>query len=960
MSITGLSQFCQSILTKYNPEWEEFLHDVSTELTISHQEVGILLPENLNLMLTSTLSNKNPLPIALIGSHTDPYSAEQWGIEHIITDPLTEQELDGTISTKLSTSIHALFNNLPGSYYIPEIMLDMQFPSSTEYRANTLHLTLGQTYSITELAKTFVSAGYTRHNSKQAGSGFYIIGDEAHISHPLFAHPISISFFGNTIDKIIVRKNNRAKNEHSIAIPPLSFPQKTEKLETAFEKFVVITPQQAHFPTAITILTTSKYPDILLPQRLQEIQMPVIPGAASKSSKTYSSPISQERALELIGALTPGRPAVHADHGIGIFEGLEKRMIDNAEQEYIVLRYADGDTLSVPVAFAHKVSPYIGESSPALYRLGGTLWQKTKKKAQHDAAVFAKELLAINKEREKAKRSPYYIDKDIEKKLTATFPYEMTPDQAVTWQDIQTDMQKDIPMDRLMVGDVGFGKTELAMRAARHAFANGKQVALLAPTTLLVQQHADTFKERLSDIADSIFLISRFSSQKEITTAKKIISEGKPVIIIGTHAILSNKIPWQHLSLLIIDEEQKFGVKHKEHLKKMRSTIDVLSLSATPIPRTLSMALSGLRSLSVIATAPKGRKNIETSIKKVSDSALTEALFQELGRDGQIYIVSSKIRNLAMIKETVQALVPHARIAIAHAQLPDEKLSAIIHAFDTHELDILISSSIVENGLDLPNANTMIVWNAPHFGLAQLYQLRGRIGRRSRQGHALFLYSQEKLTDMQRQRLTALTESTRQGSGWDIARRDLELRGAGNLLGAEQSGSASAVGMYMYLDMVDDAGEQEVQRADIHTMLPAYIPASFIPDTDTRTMWYIRLSRAKSTEQLQNYMKNLEEEFGNIPEEVQNLSLMIQLEKSATAVGITAMQTKIIRPNDEDPYVRLLVTGKDPVKILEKLSHIKNENGSPARWQVRESTLSWDTDAITPELIQQIISSLAE
>ena len=958
MSTMSMNKLCQNILTKYQPEWEEFLHDVATELTLSTQEVALLLPENLTAMLASTLEDKIKDPLILLSPISQSHTAEAWGIQHIITDQLTEQELDGTITTTLARSLHAFLSSTPGSYFVPEIMLDTHIPSSQEYQKSTLRLTLGQTYSISELTKKLVTAGYIRHNSKQVGAGFFILGDEVQIMHPVFEHPVSLSFFGNTIDKIIIRRNNRAKNEHSVTIPPLAFPKKTETLENALGKCVVISHSPTRLTAATTIITTSKNPDVALPSRLQEIQMPIIPGAQKKSSKTYSSPISQERALELIGALTPGRPAVHADHGIGIFEGLEKRMLDGSEQEYIVLRYADGDTLSVPVAFAHKVSPYIGESAPALYRLGGTLWQKTKKKAQHDAAVFAKELIAINKQRELAKRSPYRIDTDIEQSLTSTFPYEMTPDQKTTWEDIQSDMQKEIPMDRLMVGDVGFGKTELAMRAARHAFANGKQVALLAPTTLLVQQHADTFKERLSDIADSIFLISRFSSQKEITKAKEIIASGKPVIIIGTHAILSNKIPWQNLSLLVIDEEQRFGVKQKEHLKKMRSTIDVLSLSATPIPRTLSMALSGLRSLSVIATAPKGRKNIETSIKKVSDSTLTQALFQELDRDGQIYIVSSKIRNLPMIKETVQALAPHARMAIAHAKLPDDKLSAIVHAFDTHEIDILVSSSIVENGLDLPNANTMIVWNALHFGLAQLYQLRGRIGRRSRQGHALFLYSQEKLTDMQRQRLTALTESTRQGSGWDIARRDLELRGAGNLLGAEQSGSASAVGMYMYLDMVDEIGEVEVQRADIHTMLPAYIPTDYISDTDTRTMWYIRLSRAKSGEQLQSYIKNIEEEFGNAPEEVRNLSRMIQLEKAATACEVTSMQTKTIKPNDEDPYVRLLVTGKDPVKILEKLSRIKNQNGTPARWHVRESTLSWDTDAITPELIDQFISSL--
>ena len=946
MSTKTPSQLCQNILTTYQPEWDEFLHDIATEVAINTPTISLAILPSLNPMLASTLPQDISTPIVLIGFVSEDIAA-QWGIDHIMNDQLSEQERDGTISTKLSVSMHHLLRSTPGSYFIPHALLDLSVPSDEAYRTSQLSLTLGQTYSISQLTKKLVLMGYTRHNHAIAGSGFFVLGDEIRIMHPIFEHPIHISFFGNNIEKIITTQNNRKKIEQFFTIPPLEFPQERKLLGELLEKMIVIGEEKdLKINARIKITTDATNASISLPERLQNVQMPIIPHSKRESSRAYSSPISQERALELIGKLVPGKPAVHADHGIGIFEGLETRMMHDDNQEYIVLRYADGDTLSVPVAFAHKVSPYIGESAPPLYRLGGTLWQKTKRKAQHDAAAFAKELIAINKKREQAKRSVYSIDVAIEKKLVATFPYELTPDQITTWEEIQNDMQKDIPMDRLVVGDVGFGKTELAMRAARHAFANGKQIALLAPTTLLVQQHADTFRERLFDIAKSIFLISRFSSSNEIKNAKEHLESGKPAIIIGTHAILGHAIPWQNLSLLIIDEEQRFGVSQKEHLKKMRSAIDVLSLSATPIPRTLSMALSGLRSLSVIATAPKGRKNIETKIKKVSDSALTTAITAELERNGQIYIVASKIRSLRMIKETIQALIPHCRIEIAHARLPDEQLGKIVHAFDTHEIDILVSSSIVE-----------IVWDAPHFGLAQLYQLRGRIGRRSRQGHALFLYSQEKLTDIQRERLTALTESTRQGSGWDIARRDLEIRGAGNVLGAEQSGSASAVGMYMYLDMVDGI-ESEEERADIHTMLPAFIPTSYIANADERTTWYIRLSRSKTTQQLQEYVEAMQQEFGIPPLEVQNLSRMIQLEKAATKAGVTSIQTKTITPNDEDPYVRILIHGKNPMQLLEKVSRIKNQDNSSARWHVRESTLSWDTEKITPELIDHFISSL--
>lgn len=948
----SLSQLCQKILVKHQEIWDEFCHDMKTEYEIGSKGVRVSVPEHLTPLLACIAPHLLQQPALLIAPPSVIDRSEQWGIEYTINDQLSEQELDGTISTLLSRSMHALLSKRIGSYAIPDNFLDISIPSPLAYAQQSIELLEGQPYTLSECSKQLVAHGYTRYQKQSSEYGFVILGDTIRITHPLFSQPITVSFFGNAVDSITSSETGRAMRVRSITVPPMKFPKETAPLSDVLKNTITIGTKEFSPHARCSIITESSNPDISLDPIVFDVQLPQ-PEQKKKSSRTYSSPVSRERALELIAQLAIGKPAVHADHGIGIYEGLEKRILHDAEQEYIVLRYADGDTLSVPVAFAHKVSPYVGESTPTLYRLGGTLWQKTKRKAQHDAAAFAKELMAINKKREQATRDSYHLDPAIEEQLITSFPYELTPDQVTTWDDIKKDMQNHIPMDRLVVGDVGFGKTEIAMRAARHAFANGKQVALLAPTTLLVQQHADTFRERLSDIASSIFLVSRFSSSKEIAQAKKVLESGKPAIIIGTHALLSSSMPWKNLSLLIIDEEQRFGVKQKEHLKAMRSTVDVLSLSATPIPRTLSMALSGLRSLSVIATAPKGRKNILTSIKKVSDEALTTIITEELERDGQIYIVAPKIRTLGMIKETVQALVPHARIAVAHAQLQDKTLSDIIHKFDTHEIDILISSSIVENGLDLPNANTMIVWNAPHFGLAQLYQLRGRIGRRSRQGHALFLYSQEKLTSIQRERLTALTEASRIGSGWEIARRDLEMRGAGNVLGAEQSGSASAVGMYLYLDMVD--GVEDEERADIPTLLPSYIPTSYISETDVRTNWYIKLSRSDSQERLYALLGELTEQFGPIPEEVENLGRMILLQKAATKSGITHMQTSTIAPSDEDSYVRLSITAKDPVAALAKLSAIHNTDGSPARWQVRERTLSWDTDTITQELVDTLI-----
>lgn len=943
MSITKSEMLTKRVLPLIQPEWDDFLHDIATETAVRKSPLHLSLPPVLIATLLHTLPAHTHCKVALrIPKELQPEAPESW---HVIADTLTEQEIDGTIATSLALAYHALLSSsasMPIAY--TPAMEEIMIPSISVYQERCTTLATGQRMALSDLSALLVRAGYIRHTKAVADNGFSIQGDTLRVVHPLFRHPIRIEFFGTGIERILEEQDRRSIILQTITIPPLAFPEESVTLKEVLTNIPTIIPNSASA-------------DIVVPERLLHIELPsYTPIKSASSPKKYASPIAAQRALELIGKLTPGKPAVHADHGIGIFEGLEKRKVGNEEAEYLVLRYADGDSIAVPVPFAHKVSPYIGETSPAIYKLGGTAWSTTKKKAQADAAAFAKELLEITKQREHARRPSYTINSDLDAAMQSSFGFELTPDQATAWEEVKQDMLLSHPMDRLIVGDVGFGKTELAIRAAMHAYANGKQVALLAPTTLLVQQHVDTFRSRLPNIADSIFLISRFSSKEEIKKAKEVLQSGKSAIIIGTHALLSANIPWTNLGFLIIDEEQRFGVRQKEHLKKMRSHIDILSLSATPIPRTLSMALSGMRSLSIIATAPQGRKDIHTVVKKQSDETVREALTQELERGGQVYVVSSKIRNLSMIEEIIHALIPSAKTAIAHAKLPDEELSKIIHEFDTKEIDILVSSSIVENGLDLPNVNTMIVWNAPHFGLGQLYQLRGRIGRRSRQGHAYFLYGQEKLTPIQRMRLTALTEASRVGSGWDIARRDLEMRGAGNMLGAKQSGSAHEVGMQLYLDMVD--GTAEDPKADIRILLPSFIPTSYIENSDDRTSWYIRLSRAATTKDLETKAASMQEAYGPMPEEATNLVRMISLELLATEEGILKISTRTISPSDEDPYVRIECETKHPLQTLKKLSTITNADNSPARWQARNATLSWDTDAITPTIVDKLISSL--
>lgn len=955
------------------------------------------------------INNINRADLLAFASQTAAWSESQhsghtW---HIIHSPLSEQELEGTVITDLSLAYHQLLLAADPTrhFVIAAEVLETPLPAREAYKKITTSLTVGEKVTMSHLIQTLVGRGYTRHTHTIEPGSLLVRGETIDVSHPLLEGHYSLTLFGETIENIVHRVGQRSATVPSVNLPPMKFPQAAADWQTALHDRLLLRPEHtSNVRGRFTILTDSVRPQISLritepaaaqdnsekalfllyrnrdhieqyvqdrpettallcqnelgafplhlegPDWILRTEEFLFPTAPTQSA----SPISYERALELIAELTVGKPAVHADHGIGIYEGLQKRSINEYEKEYILLRYAEGDALSVPVEYAHKVSAYVGEAAPVIHRLGGTLWQKVRKKAQEDAAALARELITIAQERSHADRPSHSIKPAVEQELEATFPFELTDDQLRTWQEVQDDLRREHPMDRLVVGDVGFGKTEIALRAAYHVMASGKQVAVLAPTTLLVQQHFDTFQQRLPKIKDSISLLSRFVSTKEQKLARQRIADGMCAIAVGTHALLSNSTEWKNLGLVIIDEEQRFGVKQKEHFKKIRASVDVLSLSATPIPRTLSMALSGLRSLSLIATPPKKRKGIKTFVKKVSDAVITEAIGRELERGGQVYVVAPKIRHLGAIKEHVSALFPTARIAVAHGRLPDSDLSRIVHQFDAGEIDIMVSSSIVENGLDLPNANTMVVWHAPNFGLAELYQLRGRIGRRERQGYAYFFYSQERLTPVQRQRLTALTEASRLGSGWEIARRDLEMRGTGNLLGAQQSGSVNTVGLQLYLDLVNSAMEtpqtQEIQRAEVHLPLSATLPVHFIQDDRERTRWYTRLSRSKTNEQLDEYMKELEKLYGPLPEETRNLMLLIQLQRAAGSIGISKITSQKISPSDEDPYDRLEVNAKDPKEVLRHL-------GPLGRWVVRGHTLTWDVDGVTPVLVQQLLKA---
>ena len=516
------------------------------------------------------------------------------------------------------------------------------------------------------------------------------------------------------------------------------------------------------------------------------------------------------RRRELSGDLTslkPGDYVVHLDHGIGRF--IEKRQLSVVSGQLYVLEYAAGDKLTVPEEVSHKLSPYIGFSTPQIYRLGGNFWHKTKRKIKQDIIKTAKELLKIYAEREVAERPAYLVDDDMISEIEQSFEFTETPDQKRAMEEIMRDMEKNTPMDRLVCGDVGFGKTEVALRAAARAAVSGRQTALIAPTTVLAWQHFQTFRSRFSKFPINISLLSRVQKPAEQKNIIKKLKSGEIDIVIATHRLLQKDIAFRNLGLLIIDEEQRFGVRQKEKLKSIGAALDVISLSATPIPRTLYFSLSGLKNISNIQTPPPNRLPIKTFVEARSKKIIKKAIQEELARDGQVYYLHNRIATIDATLNKVRALSgPDAKVAIAHARLPDAQLIEIIEDFRNKKIDILVATTIIENGLDLSNVNTLIVEDATRVGLAQAHQLRGRVGRGDRQAFAYFLHSPKKLTDVGKRRLETLKKYQNLGAGYEIAMRDLEIRGAGNILGREQHGSINKVGLNLYCQMLNEAVEE--------------------------------------------------------------------------------------------------------------------------------------------------------
>jgi transcription-repair coupling factor (superfamily II helicase) len=598
----------------------------------------------------------------------------------------------------------------------------------------------------------------------------------------------------------------------------------------------------------------------------------------------------------------PGDLVVHVDHGIGRFVGMRVMGDASQEREYMQLEYADGDRLFVPVEHLDRVQRYVagGDAAPRLQRLGSGEWDRAKKKVRESVEVVAKDLLDLYSRRELVEGHAFAEDGPWQQELEQSFQYDETPDQIHALEEIKADMEEQRPMDRLLCGDVGFGKTELALRAAFKAVMDGKQVAMLVPTTVLAQQHFMTFRQRFQPFPVKVDMLSRFRSDAEAADVLRRLTTGEVDVVIGTHRLLQKDVRFKDLGLVILDEEQRFGVMQKEKLKQLRASVDVLSLSATPIPRTLHMSLAGIRDLSVIQTPPEERLPIKTFVTADDDDLIKEVIQRELQRGGQVFYVYNRVQTIKKAEERVKKLVPQARVLVGHGQMPEHALADVMTKFVSGEADVLVCSTIIESGLDIPNANTILVVDAHRMGLAQLYQLRGRVGRAGQRAYAYFLYNPTRShTENADKRLDVISELHDLGSGFKLALKDLEIRGAGNLLGVEQHGAIAAVGLELYNTMLREAVESQKKGTPVEIPpglsmdlpLEHFLPREYVPDEKLRLQVYHDLAAVEDDQSLEASERNLADRFGKPPAPVRNLLYALRVKLLARAAGVTAIET---------------------------------------------------------------------
>jgi transcription-repair coupling factor (superfamily II helicase) len=641
--------------------------------------------------------------------------------------------------------------------------------------------------------------------------------------------------------------------------------------------------------------------------------------------RTRFHPTTVEAPESAYADLQTGDYVVHVDHGIGLFMGLVNRTVDGLEREYLCVEYAENDQLFVPVYQADRLTRYIGPDGrmPGLTRLGGSEWKHVKERAKEAVQEVAEDLLELYAQRQVVQGYSFQPDTPWQQELEASFPYIETEDQGRVIIEVKRDMEANRPMDRLICGDVGYGKTEVALRAAFKAVMDGKQVAVLVPTTVLAQQHYNTFRERLAAFPVEVEMLSRFRTYQQQRDILFRLAEGSVDIVIGTHRLIQGDVAFHDLGLLIIDEEQRFGVTHKETLKKMRTEVDVMTLTATPIPRTLYMALTGVRDISTINTPPEERLPVITHVGPYSTRLVRQAILRELERGGQVFFVHNRVQTIEAMRTHLERLVPDARLAVAHGQMAENVLSERMEKFTAGEVDVLLSTSIIESGLDIPNANTLIVDRADTFGLAQLYQLRGRVGRGAMRAYAYFFRHRHRLPTLEgRQRLETIAENTQLGAGYSIAMRDLEIRGAGDLLGNRQHGQIAAVGFHLYTRLLSEAvrriretngqaapehleerllaqdeqlllqGESQPPMVSVDLPLNIGIPADYVPDKNMRLRLYRRIASMRKMQDVDALASEFADRFGSLPAQVVNLFYQVKVKLLAEKAGVMSISAE--------------------------------------------------------------------
>ncbi|MQN01947.1 MAG: transcription-repair coupling factor [Lachnospiraceae bacterium] len=764
-----------------------------------------------------------------------------------------------------------------------------------------------------------------------------------------YLHQISVNSYENSLDNLKKELVSYQKKKYRVYLltasrtrgSRLASDLREEGLNVFFSE-----KEDAEVKPGQILITTGfirrgfEYPDI----RVVYISESDIFGAVKKKKKKKKR-YGGGDAVTSFSELTPGDYVVHEDHGLGIYEGVKKIEHDHVTRDYIEISYAGGSTLYILATQLDTLSKYgsIGDKKPKLNSLGDGTWKKTKAKVKHAVGEVAKDLVDLYALRQQNQGYVYGPDTEWQKEFEESFPYDETDSQISAIEDVKSDMESPKIMDRLVCGDVGFGKTEIAMRAAFKAVQENKQVVYLVPTTILAQQHYNNFRERMKNYPVSIGMLSRFNTPAKNKETIKGLKNGTLDIVIGTHRVLSKDVGFRDLGLLIIDEEQRFGVAHKEKIKELKKNIDVMSLSATPIPRTLHMSMTGIRDMSLLEDPPMDRTPIQTFVFEENEEMVREAVERELDRGGQVYYVINRINQIADVAAKIQEMVPDANVAYAHGQMSKNRLEEIMTDFVNRDIDVLVATTIIEIGLDISNVNTIIIQDADKFGLSQLYQLRGRVGRGSRTAFAFLMYKRDKiLKEVAEKRLAAIKEFTDLGSGYKIAMRDLEIRGAGNLLGREQSGHMESVGYELYCKMLNAAvarekglnvGEEYETTVDIP--VNAFIPPSYIKDEETKLDMYKRISSIETEEDESEILDELIDRFGEPAKSVQNLLLVARLRAQAHSVYLTKIKqsgsdvvmtfwdkakidvSRISEVLDAfSPYLTFVPTGETPALIL--------------------------------------------